>query len=616
MIFLMVGWGKERDLFMRWITVLLLFSCSFSWSHTFQGFGFDGPEVLRQNNWRCEELSPAPNDYDSEKLLKLNHLCRFNEAEKKYEYVSVPFDEVAFGEEFQGYKSAIWKNIYNPINQYELVNLSMVVYRPEGLGDVVLEPAVLCIDGVYYAIEPREWDDDLMYPEVLCLEYRMLVFGGLLRSIENLKMRPLDIVSAVGFESFLEINNGRVHLTNFSRSPWRNVVNGTSWLTFSLRKMETETNEITETELVLTPGSHRLKMGTLIYNVGEGDRLAVVNGGGVENLIWSPEVDISVSEKVLDRSSEESTYKLNGFVDNPLLFATNADKWNESFQYKKIEGELDPYRFLRRSPLYSMKIESKENEVLLNIDDHKGRFTFEDLLPGKYTLTLTVPAGNAFGYSEGQEKVVQKQIAIERDSQINLRVFWPLLTIKGRVLDENGNPVANAKVTGAECVKSYVDRYFTGKRITGKLRQGPFIVYSDQDGYYEMPGVKPLGMYRCAGRMGPYLDDTGCDNRYLSIFAQTEEGYFSQNTCWVLMLSQEQYSVINAYDELYIRNITSDLQNHVKKFPVEHAKLMIEDLDQKRLRPRKFTVKGNVISGVDLIMEKKSLEEANTENQQ
>lgn len=122
------------------------------------------------------------------------------------------------------------------------------------------------------------------------------------------------------------------------------------------------------------------------------------------------------------------------------------------------------------------------------IDDN-GRFLFENLPPGKYNVSVTVPAGlsSPLGYAAGlHSRVDGLEVLPKGCAEVTFRT-QPDGRISGRVLNEDGSVLPNVEVIAWNAAEKF-DFY-----------QGAARGYDEKDGSFELgpmpPGEYILGAY-------------------------------------------------------------------------------------------------------------------------
>lgn len=160
---------------------------------------------------------------------------------------------------------------------------------------------------------------------------------------------------------------------------------------------------------------------------------------------------------------------------------------------------------VRRAQVRAQAGELRANRLVST--DAQGRFEFKDLPAGRWNLTASKAGYMTLRY--GQKRSFEAGTPIEiADGQVMERADFALpkgAAIIGRIFDEFGDPVANARVQ--------VMRYQT---VQGQRRLTPAGGgdQTDDTGSYRIYGLAPGDYYVSAtlrAGVGPFLDDSGND---------------------------------------------------------------------------------------------------------
>jgi hypothetical protein len=156
-----------------------------------------------------------------------------------------------------------------------------------------------------------------------------------------------------------------------------------------------------------------------------------------------------------------------------------------------------------------------------------GSYSFTGLPNGLYEVFAeTLPP---VGGSDANLKVSATRKVQTGCGELNLRLHRELIVVSGRVIDEQGNPVADAKVTGIAVPTRGTDVDYDSTMLT----------VSGTDGTYELKGFEPLGIYQS----GVYLSgsEVEFDHSHADIRAQKDQFEQDPKTVrWVPLVSEAQ----------------------------------------------------------------------------
>lgn len=168
---------------------------------------------------------------------------------------------------------------------------------------------------------------------------------------------------------------------------------------------------------------------------------------------------------------------------------------------------------VRRAQVRAQSGELRANR-LVNTDS-EGRFEFKDLPAGRWNLTASKAGYMTLRFGQRRSFEAGSPIDIA-DGQLMERADFSLpkgAAITGRVFDEFGEPVANARVQ--------VLRYQTVQGVR-RLNPAGGGDQSDDTGAYRIYGLPPGDYYVSAtlraGGVGPFLDDNADTTSYASTY--------------------------------------------------------------------------------------------------
>lgn len=192
---------------------------------------------------------------------------------------------------------------------------------------------------------------------------------------------------------------------------------------------------------------------------------------------------------------------------------------------------------VRRAQVRAQAGELRANRLVST--DAQGRFEFKDLPAGRWNLTASKAGYMTLRY--GQKRSFEAGSPIEiSDGQLMERADFALpkgAAITGRIFDEYGDPVANARVQ--------VLRYQT---VQGQRRLNPAGGgdQTDDTGSYRIYGLAPGDYYISAtlrAGNGPFLDDNNNDTTSYASTYYPGTGSVSEAQRITLGVGQEQPNV-------------------------------------------------------------------------
>lgn len=210
---------------------------------------------------------------------------------------------------------------------------------------------------------------------------------------------------------------------------------------------------------------------------------------------------------------------------------------------------------VRRAQVRAQAGELRANRLVNT--DAQGRFEFKDLPAGRWNLTASKAGYMTLRY--GQKRSFEAGTPIEiSDGQLMERADFALpkgAAITGRIFDEYGDPVANARVQ--------VLRYQT---VQGQRRLTPAGGgdQTDDTGSYRIYGLAPGDYYVSAtlrANNGPFLDDNNNDTTSYASTYYPGTGNVSEAQRMTLGVGQEQPNVNFALQAVRTVKITGTALN-------------------------------------------------------
>jgi len=216
------------------------------------------------------------------------------------------------------------------------------------------------------------------------------------------------------------------------------------------------------------------------------------------------------------------------------------------------------------------------NHTVLSEAD--GSYKVEGLEPGIYTVSARTPP-----VSTGEARLISLAInvrAVENHAIANLALYPSLVTIRGTVMDEDGQPLAGARVTGAP--RPYPETFEI--RVIDDVT-----TVTDALGRYELTGFPPV---TCPYRIGGYLNGGSLRTQFdYSTYAEIHvkaEGYHQP---------QEQIRDVPLVTEAYLPAGRRFLET-VTRLPKDKIQPIGEKADV--YLPHS---KGTVIDKIDIMLE-------------
>ncbi len=223
---------------------------------------------------------------------------------------------------------------------------------------------------------------------------------------------------------------------------------------------------------------------------------------------------------VVDWTTETADVALDR-LENALCNAINAAKSNgvpNDEANTLVENFLKPHG--ASNAMVRLIGESVQEETT---SDSEGKFSFIGFSRGVYALSAEAPSLKAPGrIAKGR---LRYDFSPGRSGNwAFLEIHAYPVTIKGRVTTSDGQPVANAKVTGGPVclsdVKIYSDPDWREEGLA-RMRQYALSAETTSNGIYQLDGFIPPSIYEIAGYLGNGSDslyDTGVPDTAFSRF--------------------------------------------------------------------------------------------------
>jgi len=291
------------------------------------------------------------------------------------------------------------------------------------------------------------------------------------------------------------------------------------------------------------------------------------------------------------RERHNASYIQGIVVDvTPNLSQENLTKLEMAAE-RKSENEFSQIlqgMYETSSPVPNATVTAKGDSVTKKTNtDSQGKFKFTGLPSGDYEISAEVSSG-----ARSKRMATVKPVkAYLRGSTLTASVQVPvrsdLVTIRGRILDAAGNPIAGANVRGEP---------FPMPESAEVTPPTQFAV-SGADGSYELNGFRPNSIYRIAGYLAggdPTRDDAGGSNIPFYIQVHVEADGFEQDKTKIPEIPLVTEELLGPARRLL--DILRKLEMQLKG---------TSELSEKKgvfLPPSE----GNVITGIDIVLTKQA----------
>ena len=169
--------------------------------------------------------------------------------------------------------------------------------------------------------------------------------------------------------------------------------------------------------------------------------------------------------------------------------------------------------------------ESVQHEQIARetLADNEGKYSFDDLPLGSYEVWAELPSRPASGgpariaAARAAARVWDRPDFYNRGGAVyraDLDLRTDLVTVRGRVTDANGNPIAGARVIGKGLSE------FDSAEVDRMIERGSVAAVTGADGTYELRGLVPPDTYRTAA----YLN-SGWDGEVARVFEAQAAGF-------------------------------------------------------------------------------------------
>jgi hypothetical protein len=204
--------------------------------------------------------------------------------------------------------------------------------------------------------------------------------------------------------------------------------------------------------------------------------------------------------------------------------------------------------------------------------DSKGKFKFMDVPGGLYKISCE------FKSELTGETVTIKKDVISFSKDVYVKLSTDLITIKGRIVDQRGNPIAKAKISA--------DIEIADDSGEGPRPPSPqYFTCSDSQGDFELVGISPSGPYSLALYLGGRAYESVLNK--LKITIQSPDFAVKEISVFLVTDTLMEYAKIflNSMNKMLIKNGREKLELRTDKVPFPKSE-------------------GNTITGIDIILEK------------
>jgi len=213
-----------------------------------------------------------------------------------------------------------------------------------------------------------------------------------------------------------------------------------------------------------------------------------------------PEASVPQSVKAETEAAKTPKYGIWGRVidvtpDLSEGVFTKLEQAAESGSEEKFGPTLHSYQGLQ--PVAGIRVSLQGNSIKKEtLTDSEGKFEFKELPFGSYVVSVERSLQEAVP-GQNRPAVVKKQVEFGSNQfsrQVRLTLNANAISIRGRVTDSEGQPIAGAKIMAEE-------EYFGEP----SKRPDPVSAISSSDGAYELTGLQPplvwpsVAGYLCGG---------------------------------------------------------------------------------------------------------------------
>jgi hypothetical protein len=334
-------------------------------------------------------------------------------------------------------------------------------------------------------------------------------------------------------------------------------------------------------------------------NIWDADPKKVILPGKpyVLNFVMFPEVgpagkpDMQVEGEAL-----RGSYEIIGTVYDPV-----SDSWWEDFftKLEAAESEKEFDQILKR-PSDHLAVVSADSVVTLRgssltqetVTDAEEKYKFIGLSAGSYVISCEKTETST---RTGEERIAVAKNGVQfkpnfpdRGRTVDLRLHDDYITVKGRITDANGHPVAGAKVVGTAA--PITTAFEAWSEHSGEDPRTVSTV-SKADGLYELSGIDPANLialtrYLANGSPG---DELGY-GFFVDIIARADDFVQSNNKAKRVPL------------------VTEEILYRARRFFKAYSQVVRrtggKETQEKQDLPYPFSSShGNTITGIDIVVE-------------
>lgn len=186
---------------------------------------------------------------------------------------------------------------------------------------------------------------------------------------------------------------------------------------------------------------------------------------------------------VVAKSASRRRFGITGAVFEPVSDAESDSFFNkleDSNSLEEFKRTLENMHLLKKPAANAVVVARSGSFTAEAVTNSAGVYQFIDLPSNPYSVSV-------INVKKGVPSIAQKTTMLNFNDIIDLNLETRA-TVKGRVTDIHGQPVAGVRITGAKAP-------FTIPEAGGPLRPESVYGVSSRDGSYELSGLKPTHFY-------------------------------------------------------------------------------------------------------------------------